>query len=357
MLRSRKFDLYLFLPMIFLLGFGIATVGSVSPENMITHLFYIAASLIFFFIFFFFDLEILFSLSPIIYVLSLLFLTLPFIVGTVTRGSVRWVPLAGFTIQPSEIVKPFLAIVASWYWTKEEFSFKRLGKFVLLSLPVLALIFLSPDLGSTLVVLSIVSGVIFVSGIRLKHVLIIALIGLLTFPLFWFSLRDYQKMRIVHFINPYSDPLGEGYNLIQAKISVGSGGFLGRGLGRGTQSHLAFLPEKHTDFAFSSFSEELGFLGSSLVIILYVFLYLRLLVIIRASRKRNLSLLVVGIFCGLVFQTIVNIGMNIGLIPIAGVTLPLISYGGSSLLATMISLGMVQGVFKESNEEKQLEIK
>jgi len=357
MLRNRKFDFFLFLLMIFLLGFGIATVGSVSPENLVTHLFYIAAALIFFFIFSFLDLEILFSLSPFIYVSCLLFLALPFIVGTVTRGSVRWVPLAGFTIQPSEIVKPFLALVASWYWTKEEFSFKRLGMFVLLALPVLALIFLSPDLGSTLVVLSIAFGVIFVSGIRLKHVLVIAFLGLLIVPFFWFSLRDYQKMRIIHFINPYSDPLGEGYNLIQAKISVGSGGFFGRGLGRGTQSHLAFLPEKHTDFAFASLAEESGFWGSFAVIALYVFLYLRLLTIIKSSPNKHLFLLMVGIFCGLVFQTVVNIGMNIGILPIAGVTLPLISYGGSSLLATMISLGMVQGAFKESNEEKPLEIK
>ncbi len=151
--------------------------------------------------------------------------------------------------------------------------------------------------------------------------------------------------------------MGEGFNLIQTKISVGAGGFLGRGLGRGTQSHLAFLPEKHTDFAFASLSEELGFLGSFLVLILYLFLFLRILVIIKSSQKRHLTLLTVGIFCGLFFQTVVNIGMNIGVLPIAGVTLPLISYGGSSLLATMISLGIIQGVFRVSNEEKSLEIK
>jgi len=353
----RKFDFYPLLPIIFLLGFGIATIVSVSPANLLNHLIYIILGFSFFLFFSFFDLEVLFSISPLIYFFSIAFLALPFLVGTVTRGSIRWIPLGGFTIQPSEIVKPFLAILAAWFWSREEFKLKNFLKFIWLSLPILALIFLQPDLGSTLVVLSIFLGTIIVGGIKFKQAMLIVLAVLLGFPLFWFSLRDYQRMRIVHFTNPYIDPLGEGYNLIQAKITVGSGGLLGRGLGRGTQSHLAFLPERHTDFVFASLAEELGFLGSSLVLFCYLLLFLRLLKIASLSKERSLFLLATGLFFGLVFQTAINIGMNIGLLPIAGVTLPLISYGGSSLLSTMISLGILEGISRQRSREKVIEIK
>ncbi len=356
MLR-KKFDFYLFLPMVFLLGLGVAAVASVSPESLLNHFFYIFLGLSFFFFFSFFDLEILFPLTPIIYLLSLVFLALPFLVGTVTRGSIRWIPIAGFTIQPSEIVKPFLALAAAWFWAKGEFSFKRLLIFSCLFLPVFALIFFQPDLGSTLVVLSIFAGIVLFSQIKGKQILTIFLVGILVIPLTWFSLRGYQRMRIVHFLNPYSDPLGEGYNLIQATIAIGSGGLLGRGFGRGTQSHLAFLPERHTDFIFASLVEELGLLGALLILFLYLLLLMRIVKIAARLREPTISLLVWGLFFHLAFQIAVNIGMNIGLLPIAGVTLPLISYGGSSILSTLISLGIIEAVSRQKSEEGVIEIK
>jgi rod shape determining protein RodA len=356
-MSRRKFDFYLLIPVIFLLGFSVATIASVSPENLVSHLLYIAVAFIFFLIFSFLDLEILFPFSPIIYLSCLGFLILPFLLGTVTRGSVRWIPLGGYTLQPSELVKPFLVLISAWFWSKGEFSFQRLVQFLFLFLPPLALIFLQPDLGSTLVVLSIFAGAILTSGIKVKQLLVLMVIGILLIPVSWFSLHDYQKMRVVHFINPYSDPLGEGYNVIQAKIAVGSGGLFGRGFGRGTQSHLAFLPERHTDFVFASLSEELGLVGSALVLLLYMMLFLKLLKIASGSKQKNFFLLSLGMFFYLFFQTVVNIGMNIGLMPITGITLPLVSYGGSSLLTTMISLGILESVCRQGGDSGLVEIK
>ena len=356
MLRP-KFDWYLILPALFLLGFGLGIIASVSPSHLPQHLLYILLALGFFLFFSFFDLDILFPLSPLIYLLSLLFLILPFLVGTVTRGSVRWIPLGSFTIQPSEIVKPFLSLLAAWFWTKENFSLKRLFFFSGIFFPAVLLIFLQPDLGNALVVLSIFGGVLLFSGIKWRQLLLLVLVVGVIFPLAWFTLHDYQKMRIVHFPNPYSDPLGEGYNLIQSKIAIGSGGIFGRGLGRGTQSHLAFLPEKHTDFIFASLAEELGLVGSGIVFGLYLLLFWRILKIAQQTRQRPLFLLAMGLFFSLFFQTTVNLGMNIGLLPITGITLPLISYGGSSVLATMISLGILEAISRQRGEERVLEIK
>jgi rod shape determining protein RodA len=356
MLRP-KFDWYLLLPVLFLLGFSVGIIASISPANLPQHLVCILLGLGAFLLFSFLDLEILFPLSPLIYLFSLFFLTLPFLVGTVTRGSVRWIPVAGFTIQPSEIVKPFLALVAAWFWTKEAFSFKRVLTFIGLLLPATFLIFFQPDLGSTLVVLSIFFGVFLYSGIKGRHLLLLALVVALVIPVAWFGLHDYQRLRVIHFLDPYADPLGEGYNLIQSKIAVGSGGFSGRGWGRGTQSHLAFLPEKHTDFIFASLAEELGLTGAAAVFFLYLLLFWRILKIAQQSRERSLFLLSLGLFFALFFQTVVNLGMNMGLLPIAGVTLPLISYGGSSLLATMTALGILEAISRRRGEEKVLEIK
>ena len=359
MFHLKRFDFYLFLPVVFLLSFSIVTIASVSPANLQNHLFYIFLGLIFFYIFSYLDLNILTPFSLFLYFFCIIFLTLPLVLGTVTRGVLRWVPIGSFTIQPSEIVKPFWALISSWFWAKD-FSFKRLLVYFLSFLPISILIFFQPDLGSTLVLLSIFLGTVVVSNIKLKHLLFLGLTFFLVLPVFNLFLKDYQKERIVHFLNPESDPLGKGYNLIQAKIAVGSGGLLGRGLGRGTQSHLAFLPERYTDFIFASLAEEFGIVGSFLVLFFYLLLLFKILKICRLTltkHNRSSYILSTGIFFYLFFQITVNIGMNIGLLPITGITLPLLSYGGSSLLATMISLGMLENIVRNEKSEDALEIK
>ena len=176
-------------------------------------------------------------------------------------------------------------------------------------------------------------------------------------PFFWLAMKDYQKTRFLHFLNPQTDPLGQGYNQIQAKITVGSGKLYGWGLGRGSQSHLSFLPERHTDFIFSSMAEEFGFIGSVLLVILYLLLFLRIIYIAGNCSDRQDVILAMGIFWSLFFQTVVNIGMNIGIFPITGVTLPLFSYGGSSLLSTMIGLGMLENIFVKNKINKIISIR
>ena len=168
----------------------------------------------------------------------------------------------------------------------------------------------------------------------------------------WRFLKDYQRARVLSFLNPYSDPLGTGYNVIQAVISVGSGKFFGRGLGRGTQSHLYFLPERHSDFIFASLAEELGFLGASLLLVFYFLLLFQILKIAKNAADDFGFLIVTGVFSHLSFQILVNIGMNLGLLPITGITLPLVSTGGSSLLATMVSLGLVENVGRSRRLEE-----
>lgn len=362
MLPLRRFDFFLFLPVALLLGIGIFILASVAPANLGTHLLYVFISLCFFFLFSFIDLEIIFPFSPVVYLFSLFLLVLPFFFGLAVRGSVRWIPVGQFTIQPSEIVKPLVALIFAWYWARRKISLGNIFFAGLIFLPIIILIFLQPDLGSSLAITSIFIGCLFASPLQVKHVLVFLAIFLITVPLLWFSLKDYQKYRVVHFLNPYSDPLGKGYNLIQAKISVGSGKLFGRGFGRGTQSHLAFLPERYTDFVFASLTEEMGFLGGTVILLLYFWLFSRMLKIASRSlttyaNDKSFFLLSVAIIFYLSFQVLVNIGMNIGLLPITGIPLPIVSYGGSSLLSTMISLGFLESIANRFNREKSIEIK
>jgi rod shape determining protein RodA len=214
-----------------------------------------------------------------------------------------------------------------------------------------------PDLGNAIVYFSFWIVIIFISGFKVWLVPIIICLTVLFIPLFWRFLKDYQKERIVSFLNPQSDPLGIGYNAIQAMVAVGSGGFWGLGLGRGTQSHLLFLPEYHTDFIFASFSEEFGFIGVLLLIFLYCLILTRIIVIGINSQDKFGLLVSGGIFGVLFTQFFINVGMNIGLLPITGITLPLVSYGGSSLLSFAILLGIASNIAKNRKKDDLLTIR
>jgi rod shape determining protein RodA len=226
----------------------------------------------------------------------------------------------------------------------------------LLAIPAL-LIFKQPDLGSTLVVAAFWWAIFFAADLPLKYFIGTTVAALASLPLVWRFLAEYQKQRITAFLNPYADPRGSGYHLLQSIIAVGSGGFFGRGLGRGIQSQLRFLPESNTDFIFASLAEELGLAGSALLLIAYFLLLKRLLFIARQAPDNFSQLLTVGVFAMMLFQLLVNIGMNLGILPITGITLPLVSSGGSSLLATMISLGLVHNISRQQLPLKSLEIK
>jgi len=304
------------------------------------------------------DFRIFENLTTPFYVISIVLLFLTFFVGEVTRGSMRWLDFGFFNLQPSEVVKPFLVMFFASQLAKElKWGFKRVIKISLLAILPLLFIFKQPDLGSTLVLLASFTGIVFSSRIPKSYLLIGFLIIIFLTPVGWVLLESYQKSRIISFLNPYSDPLGTGYHVIQSVITVGSGGFLGRGLGMGTQSHLSFLPEHHTDFIFASLAEELGFLGAMMVITSYFVLLFRILNIAHKSDSLFGSLIGFGIFSQLLFQVFVNIGMNIGIMPITGITLPLVSYGGSSFVSIMISLGLVESITKSKKLETAIEIR
>lgn len=276
-------------------------------------------------------------------VLALLFLV--FIIGFETRGSIRWIPLGIFNIQPSEFGKPMMIIFLANFWAGKLTSWINILKSVLILFPIIILVFKQPDLGTTLTIGAIWLGMLFSTKISYKKILTIILFIAVLIPMLWLTLHDYQRSRITSFLSPQSDPLGMGYNLIQSTIAVGSGEFIGRGLGYGTQSRLQFLPEFRTDFIFATIAEEFGFIGSVLILFLYIFMISYCLKVSGQADYRG-SLIASGVAIMLLFQTAVNIGMNIGLLPITGITLPLISYGGSSLISTLISLGLVASVAK-----------
>lgn len=284
------------------------------------------------------------------YWLFIFLLTLTFIVGIEVKGSRRWIDLYFFNFQPSEFFKIFFILFLADFFVRhhkeiEDFStfLKSLGY---LTLPLL-IIFKQPDLGNAMVLVFIYAIVVLFSKTPKKYILYSALSLLFIIPIGWITLKDYQKNRITSFFSPGVDQQGINYNMIQAVITVGSGKFFGRGLGFGTQSKLFFLPENHTDFAFSSLVEQLGFLGGICVLVLYFVistgLIKKLTPLFQSTDEDSLfkRLFVLGFFSYFVFQVFINIGMNLGLLPITGVALPLISYGGSSLVSFMLGLALI----------------
>lgn len=291
-----------------------------------------------------FDLQSIKNLIKPAYFLMILLLLAVFILGIETRGSIRWIPLGIFNIQPSEFAKPVLILTLAKFWSDKLPTWSNIIKSILWTAPLFFLIFKQPDLGSALTIGAIWFGMLVASEISFKKIIILLLIFLCAVPLSWVFLHDYQRQRIFGFLDPGGDPLGQGYNVIQSTIAVGSGEFFGRGLGRGTQSRLQFLPEFRTDFIFASIAEEMGFIGSMIILTIYLYMLIYCLNITQQGISPYNFQIIIGVASMLLFQIFINIGMNIGLLPITGITLPLISYGGSSLIATLASLGMIASI-------------
>ena len=265
-----------------------------------------------------------------IFIICCIFLILPIILGRTTRGSSRWIYIAGQTIQPSEFVKPWLmSFLANTNWP------------ILLFIPFI-IIMAQPDLGSAISVFFLIIPVILYNKKLLKFSIIIGLCFILISPLIYkYGLKDYQQNRINTFLNPKDDPLGDGYNVIQSQIAIGSGGFFGKGYKKGTQGQLLFLPEKHTDFMFAATAEELGLVGIIIILFAYYLLIRTLFNKAFSTKNRPLFIFTLGIAIQIWMQTFVNIGMNIGILPVTGIPLPFISVGGSSLMTLLFSLGIV----------------
>jgi rod shape determining protein RodA len=268
--------------------------------------------------------------------------------GSTQFGAQRWIAIGPLNLQPSEFARLTVALVLAMYFGENRRGARNTSDLLIggfFTLIPLLLIARQPDLGTAVTLLPVLFGVAYLAGLRMRLLGVIALAGLLLAPVAWtFALKDYQKSRIETFFDPSQDPRGAGYQTIQARITVGSGGLTGKGFMQGTQNQYKFLPVAHNDFIFSVLAEEQGFIGVLVVLGLYMFVIFRSLEAARLAKDRLGAYLVAGIIAGFSFQVIYNIAMSVGLAPVKGITLPLMSYGGSSLIATMATFGLILNV-------------
>lgn len=296
------------------------------------------------------DYQVVSRIAYLVYFLNLSAILYVTFFGKVALGAQRWIDFGFFRYQPSETMKLAMIVVLSKLFAQRAIDSDGMGvkdlivPLILFIIPF-GLVVEQPDLGTAMMIAAISGTIIFFMQVKKWILGSLVLVLAFALPLVWsYGLRDYQKARITNFLNPGADPLGSGYNSIQSKIAVGSGKWVGKGFRQGTQSQLEFLPERHTDFIFSVLSEEFGFVGSMLTIILFLFLFLVGLRIASTARDKFGTLLCVGVLAYMFWHMAVNIGMVIGLLPIVGVPLPLLSYGGSSMLTTMAGMGLVSSV-------------
>jgi len=328
-----------------------ATGGASTAANrqlVMTQLYAVALGLIAILIVLFIDYQTLADVSHVIYFVTAAALLFVLLFGTVRGGARRWIALPYFNLQPSEFAKLALALVLAKYFAGLQRT-RPDGKDLLIAgaftVGLIVLIALEPDLGTAVTLVAIFMALAFVSGMRLRVVAVILAIAVVTTPIAWrFALKDYQKARISTFLNPERDPRGAGYQQIQARITVGSGGVWGKGFMKGTQGQLRFLPEAHNDFMFSVLAEEHGLMGVLVALGLYLAVMLRSISAARLAKDRLGAYLVVGILAGFGFQVFYNITMSAGLAPVKGLTLPLMSYGGSAMIATLAGFGLILNV-------------
>ncbi len=358
----NKIDFTLLIAVFFLIIIGLLNIYSTSLSNIDTKIIFFNKQLLFaisgivlLFGFMILDYRFLKSYYKIFLLLSIILLLAVIIFGKSIRGTSGWIPLFGFRFQPVELVKISLIIFLARYLsnTAKEFYHSWLPVIVsgAISFIMIFLVLLQPDMGSAIILFVIWFMTIFFTNINKGKVIVIILLILITISLGWFTfLKNYQKERILTLLNPQADPLGIGYNLSQSMIAVGSGRFTGRGFGLGSQSQLNFLPEQRTDFIYAVISEEFGFLGSALVIILIgIFLY-RIIVIIKKSNDNFAVFLALGFLIMFFFQAMLNIAMNLGIAPVIGLPLPFISYGGSSMWMSLIAVGILESIVIHKTE-------
>ncbi len=282
-----------------------------------------------------------------LYAVNVLLLILVLLGGQTSQNVGRWLKFGGFSIQPSEFMKLTFILALATYFKQSKDRHGFFGDVfvpsILLAIP-LGLIVKQPDLGTAITLIPIFLSILFIAGVEFRHILYLILPGVLFTPFAWGLIKEYQRNRILVFLNPNADPLGAGYHLIQSKIAVGSGGLWGKGFLMGTQNRLNFLPAQHTDFIFSVLSEEWGFIGILLTLGLILFIILRGTDIAFHSKDRMGMVLAMGIVASLTFHVFINVGMVTGLMPITGLPLPFLSYGGSSIINTLIGIGFLLNI-------------
>jgi len=334
--------------MVLLLAFGLAVLFSTSGVAFREQVVFTAFGIFLYFGISFVDFRLLKVFSAHLYFLLILLLLITLFFGIYSKGAIRWIPLGieGFTLQPSEFMKLGLIVFLSAFLSGRfgNLTFRDFGLSLLMALLPSSLVYFQPDLGTAAVIILIWFSLSVMARFKFAYFITLFFVIMLFLPLMFFSLKPYQRERLRTYVVPSLDPLGRGYHVLQSEIAVGSGKIFGRGFGRGTQSHLRFLPEYQTDFVFASLSEEWGFLGSAIVLVLFGIIFFRLISVSSGSPFLFGQFLGLGIFSMLFSQMLINIGMNLGVVPITGIPLPLLSSGGSSLILTLISLGIVQSV-------------
>ncbi|MBP7189731.1 MAG: rod shape-determining protein RodA [Rickettsiaceae bacterium] len=300
------------------------------------------------------NLNFIFRWAFLPYIIVLAMLILVELFGITAMGGKRWIEIAGLRLQPGEPAKIAIVLFLAKYF--HSIPPQNVNKFSSLIVPIVAtiipaaLIIKQPDLGTGLLTLMVACSIFFAAGIAIWKFCAIGISGIIAIPILWNFLYDYQKKRIMVFLNPELDPLGSGYNIIQSKIAIGSGGIFGKGIAMGTQSHLEFLPEHQTDFIFATLTEDLGFIGGFTLLILYFLLLASSISVAINARNVFSKLLVIGISAIFFFHTFINISMVMGLVPVVGIPLPFISYGGTMMASMLCGFGLVMNVHMNQNK-------
>jgi rod shape determining protein RodA len=324
-----------------------ATHGSALVGMHTRQIRWIIVGTVLMFIFSRLDYHVILDQAPILYIVGIVALTAVLLFGHRRFGAQRWIPILGEFFQVSELVKLIIIIVLARFFAEvrtDELSLQDLIKAGLLVGVPLVLILKQPDLGTALVLMPMLIVGAFLAGLQWKHAVAIVLIGLLMLPVGWHFLKPYQKERVTSFLHPEEDAKGSGYQVLQSKIAVGSGGFWGKGFGNGTQNQLGYIPVRYSDFIMSAWAEEQGFKGVLLALGLYMALLLRLVQNAQRAKDRAGMFLVMGVTAALGFHVLVNVAMVIGAMPVTGIPLPLMSYGGSATLFVFLAIGLVMNV-------------
>jgi rod shape determining protein RodA len=347
-----SFDWLWFAAIIALAGVGILAIWSTTEGTSLSSYFgkqivFLGISLAVFLVLIYFDYHFYSDFIKFIYLAGLGVLVLVLLVGTSHHHNKSWLEFAGISFQPSELVKVIVILALAKYYAESDREYLELSELavggMIVCLPML-LVMLQGDLGTAITFFPVFAGLSLLAGVRRRHLMILAVAAVLAVPVGWLTLKDYQKGRIETIFNPANDSHKLGYQTIQSEIAIGSGRFLGKGFKQGSQGQLGFLPARHTDFVFAVWSEERGFVGSMVLLALLLFVTLRLLRTAREARDKSGSMFVAGVLALYLFHIVLNVGMVVGFLPVIGIPLPLVSAGGSSLIAYFASMSICMNI-------------
>jgi rod shape determining protein RodA len=347
-----SFDWLWMFALLLLSAAGVAAIWSTTHGTSLSYYFgrqilYVGIALVVFLVLLYFDYHIYTDYITFAYLAGISVLLLVLVIGHTVHANKSWLKMGTMNLQPSELMKILVILGLAKYYSDSEREYLEVSELLtggLIILVPMLLVVSQGDLGTAVTFLPIYAGLSFLGGLKRKHLLVLLIASALIAPAAWMMLKTHQRERIESVLNPSNDPHGIGYQPQQSKIAIGSGRFLGKGWKQGTQGQLGFLPARQTDFIFAVLSEERGFIGSVLILGLFLYVSLRLLRAAREAKDKIGSMIIMGVFSLFVFHAFINIGMNMGLIPIAGIPLPFISAGGSSLLAYFAAMGLCMNI-------------